>query len=279
MTQTEATLRPYIMGRIGGCRPLLERCPLPDPYVCDIFSPQGLNFYRLVNAGNNHAFGGLGMPPWVQLDCATLPTAMIGYAITRDEVEPPLWQALVAQVERQFGSQAVADLRGYQGLVPISEYCAAATFEPGVVVGFSLFALRKGLGIRTKALAMACYGAKRQIGVTQYPNRSVSAHCAFGPLRLMDPRTLAHSRPEDSFTYELVFNDPQHLLALIEHGDKARHPPMDAEFEVEVRPEKTAREVEALIAKHGPLAIAPPGLRRGETRTMLGLIRVSEPES
>src|SRR5205823_2708548 len=117
-------------------------------------------------------FGDLGMPPWVQLDCCTLPSAMIGFARPREHIPADTWSAILQHVERVFGAAARAAFHTYDGPVPVSEYCALPTHQPGRVVGLSLFALfsGSGSGLRTKALALRCYGAQIQIGVTQYTN-------------------------------------------------------------------------------------------------------------
>lgn len=264
-------LKPYVMGQRRMCAPMLDRCPLPDPLLVDIHDPASIDFYRLVNAANRRVYGDLGMPAWVQLDCATLPSAMIGFAAHRDALKDDTWRALTQSVRAHFGDNAARRLHAYQGWVPISEYCAAATFEAHTVVGFSFFTLIKGLGVRTKALALTCYGAHRQIGVTQYTNPSITAHCAFGPLDVIEPRTAAHSRPDETFTYELRLGDTASLTRLILRGADPTPPPLTHTLTVPISPSSTAVEVEALMRRHGPLQIVSPGVLRGHTPASLTL--------
>ncbi len=272
MSEAAPDLVPYVMGRGAVIAPMLGRCPLPDPVAFDVLDPSALDFYRLVNAANNHAFGGLGMPAWVQLDCCTLPTAMIGLAARREDIEVELWRALVAQAGRQFGEAAGRGLDDYAGLVPVSEYCAARSFEPDTVVGFSLFALLpgRGLAVRTKAMALRCYGASRQIGATQYGNASVRTHCAFGPLRVVAARAVAHSQPGDTFIYALELDDLDRLDALA-CGAPTHDPPIAPTHWLPLEVGGVGAGVERLVEAHGEVWIAPPGQVEvaGERRLVL----------
>ncbi len=255
---------PYLLGYNAIARPMMDRLPAAlGARFYDIFDPSCLDFYRLVNAGNCAAFGDLGMPLWVQLDCCTLPSAMIGFTLPRAQIAPDLWRRLTHHAERIFGPEAAARLDDYDGPVPVSEYCGVRAHDPDVTLGFSMFALVPAarLGVRTKALALLAYGTPRQIGTTQWNNTAVRAHCRFGPLHILEPRARTHSRPEATFVYAIDVPAPDALLDLIASGDspRIRHPA--PAFTVEAAsPADAADQIERLIRERGPLALTAPGL-------------------
>ncbi len=152
------------------------------------------DFCHILNRSNQLAFGGkkMGMPLWVMLDCAIIPSAMVGFMLDADDVPDDLWDLLDLDDD-------------YDGWVPISEYCAAISVEPGAVSGFSLHSHISNLGIatRTKALALAVLEAETQIGVTQFHNPSIRVHARFGPMELLVHRPTVHTHSEDSFIYRV----------------------------------------------------------------------------
>lgn len=161
-------------------------------------------FGYLVNAANAAAFGDLGMPLWVQLDCATLPSAYHGFAAPRDDVPDTVFERVMdALGDGRAPPDVVGTLEDWTGLVPLSGYCAARTARSDTVVGFSLFSLVPGLGVRSKALGLFAHGAARQIGVAQYDNPVVRAHCAFGRLKIVAPVVATHTRGHKTFVYEV----------------------------------------------------------------------------
>lgn len=253
--------QPFIFGHEPLSHRLVERCPLDEVEFIDVLSREGLPFFRLLNAGNQLAFGVFGMPAWVQVDCANLPSAMIGFALPRKRVEPSLWDALVGRVRLTFGQDAAAELAAYRGLVPVSEYCALSSYEPGVVVGFSLFSIVRGanLGVRSKALALRCYGARRQVGVTQYGNPAVRSHCAFGSLEILAPRAAPHSQPDDTFVYGVTVPRAARLDALVASGrpDAAVQAP---DVVLPLAQGGIPAKLSALKAKHGRVSLIWPGL-------------------
>lgn len=253
--------QPFIFGHQPLAHRLVERCPIDEVQFLDVLSREGLPFFRLLNAGNQLAFGAFGMPAWVQVDCANLPSAMIGFALPRKHVEPSLWQALVSRVRLTFGPPAAAELAAYRGLVPVSEYCALPSYEPGVVVGFSLFSIVRGanLGVRSKALALRCYGARRQVGVTQYGNPAVRSHCAFGPLEILAPRAAPHSQPEDTFVYGVAVPRAARLDALIASG-RPETPAPEPDVLLPIGSGQAAEKISRLKAKHGRVSLVWPGL-------------------
>ncbi len=265
----ESTLRPFLLGSAHTAGPLVERCPLPDTIFVEVMAAGSQNFSRLVNAGNARAFAPLSMPAWVQLDCCMLPTAMAGFCAPRATVDDALFSDLRARVEKSFGAQAADDLARYDGWVPLSEYTSLPSVIPDTVVGFSLFALvpHLRLGVRTKALGLACTGARFQIGMTQYDNSAVRTHAMFGPLEILEPRALAHSTPLDTFVYRVAL-DGERLRSLCRGEGRPVAAPANA-FEIPVEKGLTANRIDEAIARHGRLSIVGEGLLRDGDRPRL----------
>lgn len=180
------------------------------------------DFCYILNYNNQLAFGGpkdMGMPLWVMLDCGILPTAMIGYMLHSDDVEDDVWDLLELEDD-------------YEGYVPISEYCAALSVEPGCVSGFSLHSHIPGQGLatRTKALALAVLNARIQVGVTQFNNPAIRVHARFGPMAVKIHRPQVHTHPQESFVYRLELPEMETLLEMARGGLR---------FGVEDRPKGT----------------------------------------
>lgn len=181
-----------------------------DVEVLTVEDPANAEFCSLLNRSNQHAFGGpsdMGMPLWVMLDCAILPSAMVGFMLDSELVPDDLWDLLDTDDD-------------YEGWFPISEYCAAVSIEPGCVSGFSLHSLLAGQGIatRTKALALAAFGATAQIGVTQFENPAIRVHARFGPMEILLHRPSVHTHSEDSFVYRLELPDRETLVQMAAGG-------------------------------------------------------------
>ena len=79
-------LVPYVLGTRRFAKNIARQSPLEGTRFFDVLDDESVTFFRLVNAGNAVAFGDIGMPAWVQLDCATIPSAMIGFALRRPDV-------------------------------------------------------------------------------------------------------------------------------------------------------------------------------------------------
>jgi hypothetical protein len=166
-----------------------------EAVALDVLAPSSRDFFQLLLAANARAFGGLAIPAWVQLDCATLPTAMVGFARRAGALEP----ALVDDLARAAGIDRPAD----DALVPLAEFCALPTPVPGHVVGISLFSLVPGLGLRAKALGLLVQQATTQTGVTQIDNAALATHCRLGGLRVVQVGVRVHSRPGTTLVYAL----------------------------------------------------------------------------
>ncbi len=208
----------------------------------------GLAFHRTLNRLNALAFGGMGMPAWVQLDCGVLPSAFVGWARQAKD--------LPADLRTTIAPEAALD-----DLVPVAEALAIPTAEPGTWASISLASVWRGerLGVATKALALAAYGAQRTLGVCQYDSPALRVHTAFGPLRIVDPRVEYHSKPHTTFVYAL--DDVPAVL-------DGRFPSVAGEpvnfatdSLADLRP-----YVEASRSGLGYLWILPPGLAKGRVQ-------------
>lgn len=183
-----------------------------DAVALDVLDPAHAPFFERLRLANAHAFGDIGMPAWVQLDCATLPTAMIGFARRARDLAPSLRPIFASTGEHHDDD-----------LVPVAEYCALPTPVVDEVVGFSLFSLEPGLGLRAKAMALLAYGARRQLGMTQRDNTALKTHCRLGVLDIVQVGVAVHSRPLTTLVYRLDVPDEQ-TLAAIARGELVRVP-------------------------------------------------------
>jgi len=213
----DGEFQPWLLGLRRVSASLLERVPLEDVCFRDVGDPAHATFFRMLNAGNALAYGGLGMPDWVQLDCCTIPTVMWGFARRLGDCPVALVEALSRTCAERFGS---APEPGADDWVPVSEFCALPSVEPGTAVGFSLFSLLPGLdlGVRSKALGLLGLGARRLIGVTQRESAAERVHRAFGELRVLVDRPVVHPRGERSYVYEVEVPAREVLLRLLRHG-------------------------------------------------------------
>jgi hypothetical protein len=204
------TLVPFVFGHGPWCDAWRARVPAmddaEDAVALDVLAPSSVAFFRLLLAGNARAFRGMAIPAWVQLDCATLPTAMVGFARRARDVDAALVEALREDA-------GVGPLDG-DALIPLAEFCALPTPAPGHVVGFSLFSLLPGLGLRAKALGLLVQQATTQTGITQLDNTALSTHCRLGPLRIEQVGVQVHSRPGATLVYTLTTPPPATLVAL-----------------------------------------------------------------
>lgn len=217
-------LVPFVLGHgpwIDGFRAAIDDALGADggAVVKDVLDDDSADFFALVNAANARAFGGLSMPAWVQLDCATLPTAMVGFAMKARELDASLVDDLAARAGVPVGDD---------DLVPVAEYCALPTPEPGHVVGFSLFSLVAGLGLRVKALGLFSLQARVQTGITQAdPLRplqgALRTHCRLGPLVVEKRGVRVHSKPGTTLVYRLQV-PPSSTLAALGRGALTRVP-------------------------------------------------------
>lgn len=245
-------LVPWLLGHGAWCEAMVQRCPLPGCEMFDVLASSSIPFFQLVNAGNALAYRGSAMPAWVQLDCACLPGGMVGLGVPRAHVEEEIWRGLVENIEQTFGTEAARGAQAWTGIVPLSEYGCVPTPEPRHVVGFSLFSLRKGLGVRTKALALLMHAARTQVGVAQVNNSALRTHTAMGPLHVVAPIVRAHSLPRTTFAYRLALPSEE-ALARLALGD--RPPPRAAGTVRLAIDEETTSRLAQLVEREGAHAI------------------------
>jgi|GEM_PF-858449 len=204
---------------------------------------RGARAARLLNLGNAMAYGGdMGMPEWVMLDCGLLPTAFMGLCRRGVELSDEQRASLderLARLEREMSParRATEELIGVpmgpvrdEEWVPVAEFCALPTLTPGEVMGYSLFSLEPGLGVRAKAIGLSLHaslGAHSQLGVAQYSNLgALKSHLRFGPLELIDPLTPLHTRAGETFIYRLSL-PPRDALIDMASGARLRYSPHD----------------------------------------------------
>jgi hypothetical protein len=153
--------------------------------------PAEERFHELLNRMNAHAFGGMGMPMWVQLDCGVLPSAFIGFAAHPSSLPASLCHALGVTANDQ--------------LVPVAEALAVPTVVPGRWMSVSMASVLPGYGLgwRAKSMCLDAVRAVESIGITQYDNPAIRAHLRLGALEVLTPAVRAHSRPDITFIYRL----------------------------------------------------------------------------
>jgi hypothetical protein len=202
---------------------LMARAWLPPVRRVDPLDPNAQGFCLAMNRANCLAYDGqvspaaastaLGMPLWVFLDCCALPSAIVGYEAPASVL--PSWY------------RDAIDPEGHEAYLPVTEYIALPSLNPRECVGVSLFSFVEGgnWGRRTKALALTLLGARSQLGVAQYTNASLRLHLAFGELELRTLQTAVHSRPSETFVYQVVVPPARQLRAMLETGKAiARRP-------------------------------------------------------
>ena len=223
-------------------------------------------FCSLLNHSNQLAFGGrddMGMPAWVLLDCALLPSAVVGFMLPVERTPDEILDKLEVDDD-------------YEGYVPVSEYCGCPTVEEGCISGFSLHSQLVGQGIatRTKALAMAVYGARTQIGVTQFYNPAIRVHVRFGAMEILIHRPPIHTHPEDSFVYRLRLPERQTLLNMARGADVFGHSDIPEGIRWEFDPDNEM--MQGRLARHlredGRAWLIPPGWRATEEGCELHMV-------
>lgn len=197
-------LRPYI-ATSGMNMPWFEAKIPTETVWYDPLNAQDRAYCLALNRANSLAHDGtptpgtaataLGMPRWVQLDCCLLPVAMLGFAAPRDAIPADAADLL--------------DPDGQLDWIAVSEYVALPTVEPHRHTGISMFSLVKGLhlGSRSKAMGLRAVDCRVLVGVTQYSSPGVPVHLSFGPLKIVSSQVAVHSRPGETFVYELQVPD------------------------------------------------------------------------
>ncbi|MFO0591661.1 MAG: hypothetical protein U0441_29210 [Polyangiaceae bacterium] len=181
-------------------------------------------FLTLLSRLDAITFGPEGMPMarWLFVDGSELPGGIVG----------------LAREATALDAEARALLRvpdAYDALVPLAQYIAVPTLEPGAWVGHNLASAAEqlpgrgleGLGRLTKAIALAVYRATAQIGATQWASRALHVHARMGPLELIsawtpshaDPATLTYRATLDLPTLRHLADDPRGIIPHIDPSE------------------------------------------------------------
>jgi len=197
--------------------------PIPAAARFDPLRVESAPFLGLLSRLDALTFGpeGMPMPRWLFLDGSALPAGIVGLAREASALDPE--------------ARAIFGLSDeHAGLVPLAMYIAVPTLDRTTWVGHNLASAAErlphrgleGLGRLAKALGLAVYGARAQIGATQWASRALHVHARLGPLDLLSAWTPAHADIE-TLTYSATIDDATlHHLA----GDPAGHidhPPPD----------------------------------------------------
>jgi hypothetical protein len=157
------------------------------------------------------------MPRWMLVDLTLMPSAMLLALSGQDHVtkvarDLERGRYTLSYSDGRSHAAALRDLlavaheRGYQGPLPVAGYAAIPTLQPGCWVGGSLWwSLVPGirLGYSVRRIALVCYRAEREIGVTQFTNTgALLAQKDFGRLRVTHTNLAVHPRP-GTFVYEV----------------------------------------------------------------------------
>ena len=240
-------MTPWIFGNGPWCAQLADRCPVAGCVIIDVLDPATAPFFHLVNAANARAFSGLPMPPWVQLDCACLPAGMIGLGCTRADVDAVLYADLAARTRVTFGEAAGRAVDEWQGLVPLAEYTCVRTPAEGHVVGFSLYSLVPGLGVRTKAMALSMHEARLQTGIAQLDNAALRVHVALGPLDIRAVGVAVHTMSAMTLVYALRVPALDVLARIATGGPLPPRTPGSLRIALDA---STTKALQALVGAH-----------------------------
>lgn len=236
------------------------------PQIICVEDDESAEFCAILNRSNQEAFGGpdsMGMPRWVMLDCAILPSAVIGFMLASEDTPEEILDKLDVDDD-------------YDGYVPVSEYCACPTVEAGCVSGFSLHShlIGHGIATRTKALALAIYAAKTQIGVTQFYNPAIRVHVRFGAMEMIIHRPSVHTYPEDSFVYRLELPAKEVLVNMARGDDVFGQSDIPEGIRWEFDPDNEM--MQGRLSRHlqegGRAWLIPPGWRASEDGCELHMV-------
>jgi hypothetical protein len=252
--ESSPPISPFILGLPAIAGDAIQRLRAfgHHPEVFDVTQPSSAAFFRLLLAGNALAFGGLGMPAWVQLDCCTLPSVMVGFCAQARDLKPE-W------VEKLRQRAGLNDLHPTQH-IPLSEFCALPTLDPNRVMGVSLWSLQPGLGTRSKALGWLALNKTDHIGITQYRNTAVRTHCRLGPLTVLSPSIPTHDLGPETFLYHTPIPDPATLNTWITSPPPSPKPPPGAVLiDLSLPPDQISTAVALHKSPPTHPQIAPPG--------------------
>lgn len=221
--------------------------------------PEDKKFHQAYVFANFLGFGGTGveMPGWVYLDCVLMQTAVVGFAVHKDQLPDMIVEKFRAHPTIYFD-----DL----DYVPISGQTAGLGIDRQTLVGFSLFSLRKyftgrqfpALGLLTKAAGLYTQKAedrKKFIGISQYNNPALKIHGRFcEKMYIQTPMVPLHPLTDLTMIYamEIEFDDTR-LFA-----PSAKDDDTDYDFLLKADDMSAKQEIEKNIAEGQKYIIAPP---------------------
>lgn len=170
--------------------------------------PEDADFHEAYLVSNSLAFGNpnLKMPNWVYIDCVLMQSAVVGFCIPKNLASP----AMLDHYEKD----PWVDVSKLD-YIPVTGQIAAMGIDGKRIVGFSLFSLRKQishievhqLALKTKYAAMMAYRAEEAecfVGISQYDNKALLTHAAFGQKMYIEQTTaVLHPLKDMSFTYAM----------------------------------------------------------------------------
>ncbi len=233
----------YFLGNLSNLsnykkKPFGKEIVLIDPYKKDNFA-----FIDLLNQMDGLSYGNksLAMEKWVALDCGILPSGFIGLAKKR--LETPNY------LLKKFNFS-----KGYEGLVPITEYCAIPSADKNTWIGHTCATLEKGagLGLFSKLLGLEFFQIKKYLGVAQYHNTAVKTHAKISDLNLKTALTPAHSDPEMTFIYSQEI--PHNLESVMNKKNEVKY-----DFLLDSFDHSAKEELQKKIESGNNYAITFPG--------------------
>lgn len=252
--------RPYVVAA-AALQDRLQFDPLgvevrPD----DRFDPlqQGsAGFFDLIQRLDQLTFGPLGltMPRWALYDCGMLPGFVFGFGADAADLRPRVHQALGVPAD-------------YAGLVPLSMYIAIPMLGEDRWLGHSVCSVNEvapgaappGLGTLSVAMGLACLGAKRASGATQWRSPKLAALARFAPLSLDAAWVPIHNEPE-TCVFHFPVDEPR-----LRHGLDPDAPAAEADIWLDTEDEAALQELQASLQDGERWAIVGPPEIRGAWR-------------
>lgn len=158
----------------------------------DPFNEESLTFFNKLKVLDSSSFGesGMGMDNWVFLDCAIMPSAVIGFATHSSKAND--------EILKKYNCHKNDDI-----FIPLSMFIAIPMakkdfwFAHNLSSSNSFLKTRyKGLGLLTKALGLNTFKIKNLMGATQWDNSSLYVHTKLAPLKIESVKTPIHSHPK-----------------------------------------------------------------------------------
>jgi hypothetical protein len=160
-------------------------------------------FLELLKRLDEVTFGpeGMPMPRWVFFVGSELPAGIVGFGRPAKKLTDA-------------GRTLLNVPKAYDQLVPYSMFIAVPMSDEGTWMGHNLASVAGllpderlgGLGSLTKAVALAAYRTKFQVGATQWDTHALNVHTRLGPLELLTAWTPAHGEPW-TLTYRAVIDE------------------------------------------------------------------------